>query len=261
MIIKYGFDLYECEKLSIYNGKIVLNNKKISLNEIKIVGSEEEISLATIYKQLSKINKRFKIKDYIIILDDNFDNMEVQLEYRDSKIKDIVIVIGINFLYTFTEREILVYLAHELGHILDFDFSLKKKRFLNTIKEIGKIVSTLIVPVGLFYYTRYINDEVSFNYLAVFSIIIFSSLYSFFIKYLDSYYSRSQEYNADKLAVKLLGDAQEVIDAFLLLQEHTGQYDDKSSIFSTHPTLNQRINYLKVRYFYQWVWKFFFGSW
>ena len=255
MIVKYNHDLFEVKLLNIYNGKVILNNKNNDLSKVEIIGPDHEIKLDSLYKELKKINNRYKLKEYLIIIDENFNNMEVSLQYKKNKIVDIKIRVGAEFLYQFTKEEILVYIAHEIGHILDFNSALKEKKILKSIKEFGKVVSTIIFPL---YYYFYMDTQKYPLILFFTALMMFSVSYAFFIKYIKAFMSRKLEYNADVLAVKILGDVKKVIDAFYVLKIITGQNQEKSGLFCSHPSLKQRVNYLKLRFWYQYVFYWLF---
>lgn len=259
MQAKIKNDLYNLETLNIFNGFIFFGKNKYKIQDVVFIIESENriIEMSSIYKKLDRINKKYKLKEYLIRIEKDFDNIEVSVDHTGSKIHEIEIRVGYTFIKDFTEDELLVYLAHEIGHIMDFDYTVKKNKYIAMAKSLGGVLTVLGVP-GLIYYFNGYDD--SFKIKLLISLIIWVPSYLIFLKYLKSFLSRNQEYNADTNAVEILGDVDKVIKAFYSLQFAMESYEEKSSIFSSHPSLNQRMKYLKKRYFYHYIWKFFFGN-
>jgi hypothetical protein len=255
MIVKIENSLYEFEVLNIYNGKILIDGKYYSTKNVFLITDDNELSVGSLYSQLEKINKKYKLAEYVIAVSEDYSNMEVAVNHTGKDIHEIRIVIGVNFINDFSEEELLIYIAHEVGHVLDFKFTLRKNKYLNLIKFICCFLSIVVVPI--MYYIYFGLNE--FYQIKIFSIMmLLLVIYKTTIdKYFKAFFSRKQEYNADSNAVRIVGDVTKVIKALIALQYVLGSFDPKSSIFSTHPSLSQRISYLRTKYFYHYIWRFF----
>lgn len=256
MLVRLKNDHYEIDILNISNGNVFIDQKKINIKDVGIAieGSNgEELDMGKLYLKLEKINKKYKLEDYLIVINKNFENIEVEVQHSKDKIHGILITIGYKFIKDFTEDELLVYLAHEIGHILDFNFTVRKHTYLKSAKVFGAIMTIIGLP-ALYYYQYGLNEYYQIKLFLV--LLSWIAIYAVFLKYLSSFLTRLQEYHADSNAVEILGDVEKVIVALTTLQYELEEYEEKSSIFSTHPSLTQRMRYLRQRYFYHYILKF-----
>jgi STE24 endopeptidase len=141
-----------------------------------------------------------------------------------------------------TDDEILAVLAHELGHF-KYKHVTKNIIYSTVISLIGLFIAYLLIGSDLLYDAFKMTDHVKF--VGLFLISIISGPVLFFTAPVGSYFSRKNEYQADKFAKEKTGNAQPLIDALKKLN-----VDNLSNLYPadvyvwfyySHPPLFKRI--------------------
>jgi STE24 endopeptidase len=157
------------------------------------------------------------------------------------------IIIGDTLLDKFTEDEIEVVFAHELGHY----------KYGHIWK--GMLISTVITFTGLFFVSVIYKDIIprfGFNGIsdiAAFPILgLLLFLYSMILLPLTNLYSRANERLADDYAVKITNNPEAFASTMLKLSEQN--LSDKNPnpiiefIFYSHPSTQKRIETIRKKY-------------
>ena len=136
------------------------------------------------------------------------------------------IVIGRGLLDTFSVDHLKAILAHEVGHVLNGDLSRRR-------------VSMVCITVAL--YAPYL-------YFVVFPLEGFMRAFALFVGLLlvyslPSFVTRRHEFDADKKAVEIMGDAEVVAQALERFCEVNESPMDQRSM--THPTMRARVDAIR----------------
>ena len=138
-----------------------------------------------------------------------------------------LVVIGGGILKQMSAFELKGILAHEVAHVIRKDVLLRLLP-ASTLASVGYMILHLqhiqpLLDEG--------NDLVGVLLLALYAGVAFGLI--------PGYVMRRAEYGADKLAVKLLGEREPLVQGLLKLAELTGQ--DLNYNSGTHPSFNKRI--------------------
>lgn len=240
-----------CNEIKLFNNNFIIEGKKYPISSKPQIMKDEYnyIDLEFLYKEFKRIKKQQKFKDFLIILSDEIEGIfiEFSINPENMNAQDITVYIGSDFINLTDEIDILSFFCHELGHLLDSENLYKNEQ---TVSYIKNIIITLTVAFNL--YVSYFIYTNQLSYLYYTSILLVFGLMGVFTKIINerliNYYSRQGEYNADVFAVKLMRSPQKVIDSYIFLQTIFNE-PEVNTIDSTHPSLPQRIKYLKRRFF------------
>lgn len=237
MIISIGKDFYEINKLSFDLGGFYLNNKRVNFknHHVLVQLTDSYFDLSELMRVVKKGSGRDSISFELV--PDLEQLMYIEYEYGSKGLSFIKIFLHENLINNFSEKDILVFIFHEIGHLLDINHSISNSKKLKIIKLL-----TFFILIGVSTYLKSL-------YLILFNLC----LYWFLIKYIEANMSRRQEYYADSYAVKISGHVNNVVSALKKLNIYSGDHD--AGIFSSHPSLKQRINYLKIKYFWHYFLK------
>jgi hypothetical protein len=236
MLISIGKKFYKINHLSYNLDGFNLNNKWISFNDnVLIQLSDDFFDLSLLVRRIKK--QRLKYLISFELTNDIEQLMYIEYNYGNKGLSEIKIFMHYNLISNFSEEDIIVFIFHEIGHLMDINHSSSNKNKLKIINLLS-----LIIIVGSAIYLK-----------NIIIILISFILYWLFIKYIQANMLRRQEYYADSYAVGISGHVNNVINALVKLNTYTGNID--SHIFSSHPSLKQRINYLKIRYFWHYIFK------
>lgn len=132
----------------------------------------------------------------------------------------VILEISKDLLSSFRPNLIKSIIGHELGHIVKYH------------TKLSMIIK--VFTMTLFLYSMY-----QLYLLSPYLLIV--SPFIYFIKmYIDSFVYRQMEYSADKFGAQINGK-----DNMIVLLKKLEKYsNNKHSIFSTHPTFQERINKL-----------------
>jgi STE24 endopeptidase len=155
------------------------------------------------------------------------------------------IVLFDSLLNNHPDEEILAILAHELGH---FKFKHVTKNIIYTaiISLIGLYIAYLVINSTLLYDAFKMHEQVKF--IGVFLISIISGPILFFTAPIGSYFSKKNEFQADRYSKDVTGGSKPLIDALKKLN-----VDNLSNLFPadiyawfyySHPPLFKRIRAL-----------------
>ena len=138
-----------------------------------------------------------------------------------------LVVIGGGILKQMSAFELKGILAHEVAHVMRKDVSLR----LVPASMLGSVACMIL-------YLEHIQPLMDGgNHLAGLTLVTLSTVIAFGL--IPGYVMRRAEYGADKLAVKLLGEREPLVQGLLKLAELTGQ--DLNYNSATHPSFNKRI--------------------
>lgn len=167
-------------------------------------------------------------------------------------------ILGITtgLLETLNRQEIQAVMAHEVGHIIHNDSKLTL--------YVGILANVILTVTNIFARLAYVSGRSSNNKAAQNArmlLLILNLVLPIITKVLYLYLSRTREYMADAAAVKLTGENEAMISALKKIagnhqqnnyaeeEQSTGEsyrsaayiFNKGDSIFSTHPTIENRI--------------------
>lgn len=250
MLIKYNNDYFESKQLIFNADEILLDKKRrISKNDsIDIILSSEEFSITKLINLIKKIGYQENV--YYFITED-YDNVHIEYEQSmiDGSFLQIEIYIGLNMLNFFSVSDLAVFISHEVGHLLDTKNELKYEK-ANKIYDMLFLLLSSVITIK------------KWNEITIFQIIIIFAFFGLISLFIKRYHSRKLEYNADIYAVKILGDYKSVINSYIKLSNYFPEEKENyvKEILSTHPSMQDRINYIKVKYWYLRLWDFLFST-
>lgn len=237
------------EDISLYHNKIIINNNKYKINkDIAIIKEDDkDLNLYFLYQEFNRIRKLNKFKDFLIVFSDNTEGIFIEFSVNayNQNTQDITIYIGYDFIYNTSENDILVFFCHELGHLMDSKQINNAYLKINNIKKISATLLTTIFVSAFFYF----KSEVIFFIMALLLIIITKLTLNKTIFLLQQKISRNQEFKADEFAVFLMKSPEKVLESYEFLQKIYNQ-PETNSITDSHPTLQQRINYIKKTFWF-----------
>lgn len=144
-----------------------------------------------------------------------------------------------------TPEEIEAVLAHELGHF-------KKKHVQQMMIKsfifsfIGFYILGFLIDKPYFYEAHFINTPSTYMALLLFTLV--SSIYTFFIIPVSSFFSRKNEFEADEFAYKN-SDANNLISALVKLYKDNASTLTPDPVYSkfyySHPPALERIQFLE----------------
>lgn len=248
MLIKHNSDYYESNQL-IFNSESILLDKKINISKkdsIEIILNNEKISITKLIKLIKQIGHQ---KNVYYFITEDYDNVHIEYEQNinDGNFIKIDIYIGCNMLYYFSVSDLAVFISHEVGHLLDTRNELKYEK-ANKIYNILFLILSIVITI---------NKWNKYNFIQILMLFSFFGILSLLIK---RYHSRKLEYNADIYAVKILGDYHAVIQSYVKLGEYFPEEKENiKKILSTHPSINERVRYIKAKYWYLLLWDFLFS--
>lgn len=183
-----------------------------------------------------------------------YDSPELNAFATGATKNSSLIAVSTGLLHGMTRDEVEAVLAHEMAHVGNGD--------MVTLTLIQGVVNTFVVFLARLIASLVSsnnNNESSSNNTGTYFIVnmILQMLFGFLASIVVYYFSRQREYRADAGAAKLVG-APKMIAALQRLKGNPSDLpqtmtamgiasDAKDSWFSTHPSLDNRINRLKNR--------------
>ncbi|QAV23811.1 zinc metalloprotease HtpX [Proteus hauseri] len=230
------------------NARLISPDETHNAQERQLVNIVEELSLSATLGYIPKL--------YII------DTPEANAFAAGWSAKNAIIGVTTGLLNRLNRQEIQAVLAHETGHIIHGDSRLTL--------YVGILANVILTVTNIFGSRFYIasnsrgksNDAASKARLIL---IILNLVLPIITQVLYFYLSRTREYMADAAAVDLTQDNQAMINALkkISAQHETENFEDGStgrayrkaafifnkgdSIFSTHPSIENRIAALEGR--------------
>lgn len=158
--------------------------------------------------------------------------------------------------HTLNRSELQAVIAHEVGHIIHGDSRLTM--------YVGILANIILTVTNIFAHLFYFSGRSSSKEAtgAKLILMLLNFILPLITQVLYLFLSRTREYMADAAAVKLTGDNQSMIDALYKISSqeppkqdniNTGEqyrkaayiFNSRDSIFSTHPSIENRIKALK----------------
>ena len=237
MILEINNKMFTIDKNIVFKRNFInVNNKKyyFNKNKIKIIYKNHSFSLNIFLKKLEKL--KYCIKDIEFCI--NTENQGVRIDYafdtEKRKFLQVLIHISIEKFLLFTEDDICVFVAHEIGHLLDVNSAIKNEKKIKLLNKLLIVVSLLFIGISYYY-----------NIYWILSFLILPLIIPFlYAKRL----SRLHEYQADVFAVNIIKDYKSVIHAYKKIIKIYG--DHNQGILSSHPSFKDRIYYIKRKYWY-----------
>ena len=145
-----------------------------------------------------------------------------------------LVVIGGRLLDRLSESELRAVLAHEVAHV-------EKRHVPRTVLPLILIGLTLqVICVRSFAYPLFDRGEVPFILAGVTLSVVFAAL---FLLALPGFFMRRMEYQADRLAVEMLGESKPLVNALTRLAELNKQPLNAKSW--SHPSTQARIDTMR----------------
>ena len=237
MNLEINNTMFTIDKNIVFKRNFInVNNKKyyFNKNKIKIIYKNQSFSLNILSKKLDKLKYCIKDIQFCINTEDQGVRIDYSFDTMKRKFIDVLIHISLEKFILFTEDDICVFVAHEIGHLLDVNSAIKNEKKINTLNKLLILLSLLSIIIS--YYYQYI-------WILLFLILplIIPKLYS-------QRLSRLHEYQADIFAVNILNNYKSVIHAYRKIINIYG--DENKGILSSHPSFQDRIHYIKRKYWY-----------
>lgn len=230
------------------NARLINPDEQLNAQERQLLNIVEELSLSATLGYIPKL--------YLI------DSPEANAFAAGWSSKNAIIGITTGLLNRLNRQEVQAVLAHETGHIIHGDSRLTL--------YVGILANVILTVTNIFGSRFYIasgnrgksNDAASKARLIL---IILNFVLPIITQVLYFYLSRTREYMADAAAVDLTQDNQAMINALkkIAAQHETEDFEDGStgrayrkeafifnkgdSVFSTHPSIENRIAVLEGR--------------
>jgi hypothetical protein len=259
MEIIIGRESIECNRIKIRKDLAEINGQIYNAKQnIVIPINNHYFDIFLLYANFCQIKKKFNFSEIDLVIESNSVDFQVNFEYDNRNFTHLYITMGDFYLYHFDEEDLLVFLSHELGHLIDIKNIYKSdKNNFNRLK-ILRMVHILIIILLMSFVKKYdFNNNVSMLIFTLSNIIL--ALIIKLLKNLKSAAeSRKQEYAADKYAVQVMGNLMLVLKAYNKLALIMNDQDNRS-LLSSHPSLKQRIRRLKLRYWYLLIWNKMFS--
>lgn len=250
MNINYGNNTILSNQINLYQDKFIINNRKHKINKNCLIElNSNELDVFHLYTEFNRIRKAAKFEDFLIVLSEDIEGMFIEFTMNEFKVnsRDVIVYIGHDFLSNSDETDILVFFSHELGHLLDGESIYGNQRKEVFIKK--ALFAFYFIANSYLIYLLTKKDLNSYYILSLILSGLMGGLSKKIGYYLNKFFSRQEEYNADVFAVKLIKNPAKVIASYEYLQSVI-QEPESFSIDSTHPSLPQRIRFLKKRFFF-----------
>lgn len=259
MEVMIGRELVQVKRIKIRDNQAEIQGQLYNAkhNIVLPVGGDY-FDVFLLYDNFNQIKKKFNFTDIDLVIESDSMNFQVNYEYDNRTFRHLFISMGDFYLKNFNEADLLVFLCHELGHILDVKniYNSDKNNFIR-LKLLRFFYIFIIILL-----TSVLKKYEFNNYIFMSIFIMMNLSLALFLKLLNklklAMESRKQEYVADKYAVQVMGDLMLVLAAYNKLSVVMNDNDSRS-FFSSHPSLKQRIRRLKFRYWYLYLWNKIFS--
>jgi hypothetical protein len=240
---------FNSDEIHLYHNKLIINNNKYKINrEISIIKENDiDLNLFFLYNEFNRIRRLNKFKDFLVIFSDNIEGIfiEFSVNIHNQNTQDITIYIGYDFIYNTSANDILVFFCHELGHLLDSkNINDAYIRLEKTKKTSAWILTALVI-----YTFIYFRKELLFSTISILLILLIKIVTNKLFFLLQQKISRNQEFRADEFAVYLMRSPDKVLKSYEFLQTIYNQ-PEKNLLTDSHPTLPQRISYIKANFWF-----------
>lgn len=168
---------------------------------------------------------------------------------HEGKIHSTNIYLGFDLISVVDEKEIVIFACHELGHLLDAKSLISNQNFIFSFSRFIKFSGLILISA---LYVMFFQKESTLlkTFYFLCSCLAYFGGMEIIKRMLAAYWQRRAEYEADAYAVKLFGDLDAVVRAISSLKEIEDIPTD-GNLFSTHPSMDQRINALKRRFWFK----------
>ncbi|WP_367413934.1 protease HtpX [Snodgrassella alvi] len=233
-----------------FTGSIIslIMSKTLALNSVngQIIGQPQTAAEAWLLNTVASLASQWNIAmPEVAIYDSPESNAFATGATRNSSL----VAVSTGLLHNMSQDEVEAVLAHEMAHIGNGD--------MVTMTLLQGVVNTFV-----FFWANRIadviarkeNGEVSHGTYYLVSMIL-QTVFGFLASLIVMWFSRQREYRADEGAARLVG-APKMIAALQRLKGETSHLpadmlafgiasETADTIFSTHPTLDNRINRLR----------------
>lgn len=226
----------------------LLMSKSLALASVdgQIIGQPQSAAEAWLLNTVARLANQWNITMPEVAI---YDSPEPNAFATGATKNSSLVAVSTGLLHGMSQDEVEAVLAHEMAHIGNGD--------MVTMTLLQGVVNTFV-----FFWARRIadvmardeNGEVSQGAYFAISLIL-QIIFGFLASLVVMWFSRQREYRADAGAARLVG-APKMIAALQRLKGETSQLptgmsalgiasESDDSLFSTHPTLDNRINRLR----------------
>ncbi|MGL4387424.1 protease HtpX [Snodgrassella alvi] len=226
----------------------LLMSKSLALASVdgQIIGQPQSAAEAWLLNTVARLANQWNITMPEVAI---YDSPEPNAFATGATKNSSLVAVSTGLLHGMSQDEVEAVLAHEMAHIGNGD--------MVTMTLLQGVVNTFV-----FFWARRIadvmsrdeNGEVSQGTYFAISLIL-QIIFGFLASLVVMWFSRQREYRADAGAARLVG-APKMIAALQRLKGETSQLptgmsalgiasESDDSLFSTHPTLDNRINRLR----------------
>lgn len=226
----------------------LLMSKSLALASVdgQIIGQPQSAAEAWLLNTVARLANQWNITMPEVAI---YDSPEPNAFATGATKNSSLVAVSTGLLHGMSQDEVEAVLAHEMAHIGNGD--------MVTMTLLQGVVNTFV-----FFWARRIADVMSRDEYgevsqgAYFAIsLILQIIFGFLASLVVMWFSRQREYRADAGAARLVG-APKMIAALQRLKGETSQLptgmsalgiasESDDSLFSTHPTLDNRINRLR----------------
>lgn len=233
-----------------FTGSIIslLMSKTLALNSVngQIIGQPQTAAEAWLLNTVASLASQWNIAMPEVVI---YDSPEPNAFATGATRNSSLVAVSTGLLHNMSQDEVEAVLAHEMAHIGNGD--------MVTMTLLQGVVNTFV-----FFWANRIadviarkeNGEVSHGTYYLVSMIL-QTVFGFLASLIVMWFSRQREYRADEGAARLVG-APKMIAALQRLKGETSHLpadmlafgiasETADTIFSTHPTLDNRINRLR----------------
>ena len=233
-----------------FTGSIIslLMSKTLALNSVngQIIGQPQTAAEAWLLNTVASLASQWNIAMPEVAI---YDSPEPNAFATGATRNSSLVAVSTGLLHNMSQDEVEAVLAHEMAHIGNGD--------MVTMTLLQGVVNTFV-----FFWANRIadviarkeNGEVSHGTYYLVSMIL-QTVFGFLASLIVMWFSRQREYRADEGAARLVG-APKMIAALQRLKGETSHLpadmlafgiasETADTIFSTHPTLDNRINRLR----------------
>lgn len=226
----------------------LLMSKSLALASVdgQIIGQPQSAAEAWLLNTVARLANQWNITMPEVAI---YDSPEPNAFATGATKNSSLVAVSTGLLHGMSQDEVEAVLAHEMAHIGNGD--------MVTMTLLQGVVNTFV-----FFWARRIADVMSrdenggVSQGAYFAIsLVLQIIFGFLASLVVMWFSRQREYRADAGAARLVG-APKMIAALQRLKGETSQLptgmsalgiasESDDSLFSTHPTLDNRINRLR----------------
>ena len=233
-----------------FTGSIIslIMSKTLALNSVngQIIGQPQTAAEAWLLNTVASLASQWNIAMPEVAI---YDSPEPNAFATGATRNSSLVAVSTGLLHSMSQDEVEAVLAHEMAHIGNGD--------MVTMTLLQGVVNTFV-----FFWANRIadvvarkeNGEVSHGIYYMVSMIL-QTVFGFLASLIVMWFSRQREYRADAGAARLVG-APKMIAALQRLKGETSHLpagmlafgiasETADAIFSTHPTLDNRINRLR----------------